>query len=149
LHIDPDDGQLARELDPASFYLPTAEAALVTTTDGGRVVATQQWPSGGRPEKRSRSSAKCSAFAELLRRDRRNRPGSLLESSARRNHAFMLMSPSRSPDEFALPPLTERLLFTFHQEGLYRFACSRHPNAMFQILVLPPTSSRRVVPDRP
>ena len=39
-----------------------------------------------------------------------------------------------------LLPLQETsYVFTFHQEGLYRFACSMHPNAMFgQILVLPP-----------
>ena len=30
-------------------------------------------------------------------------------------------------------------LFTFHEEGLYSFVCSLHPNVMFgQILVLPP-----------
>ena len=40
----------------------------------------------------------------------------------------------------ALPPLKETAyLFTFHEEGLYSFVCSMHPNAMFgQILVLPP-----------
>ena len=56
------------------------------------------------------------------------------------NHAFMLMSPgSEVLMNAALPPLKETAyVFTFHQEGLYRFACSLHPNAMFgQILVLP------------
>ena len=55
----------------------------------------------------------------------------------------MLMSPSSQVlMNSALPPLQETaFVFTFHEEGLYRFACSLHPNAMFgQILVLPATS---------
>ena len=53
----------------------------------------------------------------------------------------MLISPhSQVLMNSALPPLKETAyLFTFHEEGLYSFVCSLHPNAMFgQILVLPP-----------
>jgi len=39
-----------------------------------------------------------------------------------------------------LPPLKETAyVFTFHEEGLFKFVCALHPTVMFgQILVLPP-----------
>ena len=57
------------------------------------------------------------------------------------NHAFMLVGPgSQVLMNVALPPLKEiAYVFSFHEEGLFSFVCSMHPNAMFgQILALPP-----------
>ncbi len=57
------------------------------------------------------------------------------------SHAFMLLGPnSQVLMNTALPPVKETAyVFTFHEEGLFSFVCSLHPNAMFgQILVLPP-----------
>lgn len=56
------------------------------------------------------------------------------------NHTLMLMSPdSEVLMNILLPPLDEvSYVFTFHEEGLFRFVCAMHPTPMNgQILVLP------------
>ena len=56
-------------------------------------------------------------------------------------HDFMLMDPHWSVMmKVALPPLKKTgYVFTFHQEGLFNFACVMHQPAMNgQIVVLPP-----------
>lgn len=145
-------GNLREELDPASFYLPTDEAARVVTvaTNGSPaasvLVQTQRVAvKEGGPKETVETFGEVYAFSPNFFAVHRDEPTRIRFWNLQPddNHAFMLMSPtSQVLMNAALPPLTETgYVFTFHQEGLYRFACSRHPNAMFgQILVLPPTS---------
>lgn len=144
-------GNLNRELNPESFYLPTGEAARVATvTTNGTATADVLVQTQRVAVKESGPKETVERFGEVyafspnffaVHRDEptRIRFWNLQPDD---NHAFMLFSNSRVLMNWPLPPLAETgFVFTFHEEGLYRFACSLHPNAMFgQILVLPPAT---------
>ena len=143
-------GNLNRELNPESFYLPKDEAArVVTVTTNGTanadvLVQTQRVAvkeSG--PKETVERFGEVYAFSPNFFAVHRDEPTRIRFWNLQPddNHAFMLFSPSSQVLMHApLPPLAETgFVFTFHEEGLYRFVCSLHPNAMFgQILVLPP-----------
>jgi len=145
-------GNLHLKLDPESFYLPNDEAArVVTVTTNGEAAAsvlvqTQRVAvkeSG--PKETVEKCGEVYAFSPNFFAVHRDEPTRIRFWNLQPddNHGFMLMSPSSQVlMNSALPPLQETaFVFTFHEEGLYRFACSLHPNAMFgQILVLPATS---------
>lgn len=145
-------GNLGRALDMESYYLPKAEAARVVsvTTNGVAaadvLVQTQRVAvKEGGPKETVEKFGEVYAFSP-------NFFGVHREEATRirfwnlqpdDNHAFMLFGPTGQVlMNTPLPPLVETgFVFTFHEEGLYRFACSLHPNAMFgQILVLPPVA---------
>ena len=146
-------GNLHEAISPESFYLPNAEASrVVTVTTNGRATAsvlvqTQRVAVNETgPQETVAKFGEVYAFspnffAVLREEPTRIRFWNLQPDD---NHAFMLMSPEPHVlMNVALPPLTEvAYVFTFHEEGLYCFVCSRHPNVMFgQILVLPPRAS--------
>ncbi len=145
-------GNLSRELNPESFYLPKDEAArVVTVTTNGAATAdvlvqTQRVAvkeSG--PKETVEKFGEVYAFSPNFFAVHRDEPTKIRFWNLQPddNHAFMLISPrSQVLMHSALPPLRETgYVFTFHEEGLYRFVCSLHPNAMFgQILVLPPAT---------
>jgi plastocyanin len=145
-------GNLHLKLDPESFYLPKGEAARFVTvsTNGAATVAvlvqTQRVAvKEGGPKETVEKFGEVYAFSPNFFAVHRDEPTKLRFWNLQPddNHAFMLMSPSSQVlMNCALPPLEETaFVFTFHVEGLYRFACSLHPNAMFgQILVLPPAT---------
>jgi len=144
------EGNLGQELDPASFYLPNTEASRLVTVSTNAVAATQVLVQTQRvavketgPKETVEKFGEVYAFSPNFFAVHRE------ESTRIRfwnlqpddNHAFMLFGPkSEVLMNTKLLPLQETaFVFTFHEEGLYRFACSLHPNAMFgQILVLPP-----------
>ena len=143
-------GNLSQGLNPASFYLPDAEASrLVTVTTNGPAAASVLVQTQRVAVKETGPKETVDKFGEVyafspnffaVHRDEgtRIRFWNLQPDD---NHAFMLVGPgSKVLMNAALPPLQETAyVFTFHEEGLYSFVCSRHPNAMFgQILVLPP-----------
>jgi plastocyanin len=144
------EGNLHQELDPASFYLPNAEASRVVSvaTNGTAaaqvLVQTQRVAvKEGGPKETVEKFGEVYAFSPNFFAVHRDEPTKIRFWNLQPddNHGFMLMSPtSQVLMNSHLPPLAETAwVFTFHQEGLYRFACSLHPNAMFgQILVLPP-----------
>lgn len=146
-------GNLQHELDPGSFYLPNAEAARVVTvaTNGTAainiLVQTQRVAvKEGGPKETVAKFGEVYAFSPNFFAVHRDEPTRIRFWNLQPddNHAFMLFnSDSQVLMHAALPPLEETgFVFTFHEEGLYRFACSLHPNAMFgQILVLPPHPS--------
>ncbi len=138
------------KLDPESFYLPTGDAArVVTVTANGPAAAsvlvqTQRVAvkETGPPETVEKFG-EVYAFSPNFFAVHREEPTKIRFWNLQPddNHAFMLLSPSSQVlMNSALPPLEETAyVFAFHEEGLFRFACSLHPNAMFgQILVLPP-----------
>lgn len=143
-------GNLNHELNPESFYLPTGEAArVVTVTTNGTATAdvlvqTQRVAvKEGGPKETVERFGEVYAFSPNFFAVHRDEPTKIRFWNLQPddNHAFMLISPrSQVVMHSALPPLQETgYVFTFHEEGLYRFVCSLHPNAMFgQILVLPP-----------
>jgi plastocyanin len=145
-------GNLNRELNPESFYLPKDEAArVVTVTTNGTTAAdvlvqTQRVAvKEGGPKETVERFGEVYAFSPNFFAVHRDEPTRIRFWNLQPddNHAFMLFSPdSQVLMNSPLPPLVETgFVFTFHEEGLYRFACSLHPNAMFgQILVLPPVS---------
>lgn len=143
-------GNLSRELDPASFYLPNAAASrVVTVATNGAAAATILVQTHRVAVKETGPKETVEKFGEVyafspnffaVHRDEptRIRFWNLQPDD---NHGFMLMSPrAQVLMSVLLPPLKETAyVFTFHEEGLYSFVCSLHPNAMFgQILVLPP-----------
>ena len=142
-------GNLGQELGRESFYLPKDDAArVVTVTTNGTptasvLVQTQRVAvKEGGPKETVEKFGEVYAFSPNFFAVHRDEPTRIRFWNLQPddNHAFMLMSPgSEVLMNAALPPLKETAyVFTFHQEGLYRFACSLHPNAMFgQILVLP------------
>jgi plastocyanin len=142
-------GNLHLKLDPESFYLPKDEAArVVTVTTNGAATAsvlvqTQRVAvNEGGPRETVEKFGEVYAFSPNFFAVHQDEPTRIRFWNLQPddNHAFMLMSPSSQVlMNSALPPLEETAyVFTFHEEGLYRFACSLHPNAMFgQILVLP------------
>ncbi|MGN6643193.1 MAG: hypothetical protein ACTHKU_09335, partial [Verrucomicrobiota bacterium] len=145
-------GNLSRELNPESFYLPKDEAArVVTVTTNGIpaadvLVQTQRVAvkeSG--PKETVERFGEVYAFSPNFFAVHRDEPTQIRFWNLQPddNHAFMLFSPnSQVLMNSPLPPLAETgFVFTFHEEGLFRFACSLHPNATFgQILVLPPST---------
>ncbi len=142
-------GNLHQELEPASFYLPNAEASRLVTvstngTAGAQVLVQTQRVAVKEtgPKETVEKFGEVYAFSPnffAVHRDEATRIR-FWNLQPDDNHAFMLMNPkSEVLMNAALPPLKETaFVFTFHEEGLYSFVCSMHPNAMFgQILVLP------------
>lgn len=144
-------GNLDRELVQESFYMPKGEAArIVTVTTNGPAAASVLVQTQRVAVKESGPKETVEKFGEVyafspnffaVHRDEptRIRFWNLQPDD---NHAFMLFGPNGEVlMNTALLPLQETAyVATFHREGLFRFACSLHPNAMFgQILVLPPT----------
>lgn len=148
-------GNLHQELDPASFYLPNAEASRVVSVTTNGVAAAQVLVQTQRvavketgPKETVEKFGEVYAFSPNFFAVHRDEPTRIRFWNLQPddNHGFMLMSPtSQVLMNSHLPPLKETgWVFTFHQEGLYRFACSMHPNAMFgQILVLPPVTPQK------
>lgn len=143
-------GNLHQGLDPASFYLPSGEATkLVTVSSNGPAMATVLVQTQRVAVKETGPKETVEKFGEVyafspnffaVHRDEATlvRFWNLQPDD---NHGFMLFGPnSEVLMNVRLPPLEETAyLLTFHQEGLYRFACSLHPRVMFgQILALPP-----------
>lgn len=143
-------GNLDHALVPESFYLPRGEAARVVTvaTNGPAsasvLVQTQRVAvNESGPKETVAKFGEVYAFSPNFFAVHRDEPTRIRFWNLQPddNHAFMLFGPgSEVLMNSALRPLQETAyVFTFHHEGLYRFACSLHPNAMFgQILVLPP-----------
>ena len=143
-------GNLHQEPSPESFYLPNAEASRVVTVATNGVVAANIVVQTQRvavnetgPKETVVKFGEVYAFSPNFFAVYRDEPIMIRFWNLQPddNHAFMLISPSKQVlMNLALPPLKETAyVFTFHEEGLYSFLCSRHPNAMFgQILVLPP-----------
>ncbi len=145
-------GNLNQKLNPESFYLPRGEAAQVVTvstngTAGVQVLVQTQRVAVNEtgPKETVEKFGEVYAFSPnffAVHREEATRIR-FWNLQPDDNHAFMLMSPkSQVLMNAALPPLKETAwVFTFHEEGLYHFVCSMHPNAMFgQILVLQPKS---------
>ena len=143
-------GNLGQELRPESFYLPNAEASRVVSvaTNGvasasilvqmHRVAVKETGPKETVEKFGEVYSFSPNFFAVHRDEATKIRFWNLQPDD---NHAFMLLGPgSQVLMNSALPPLKETAyVFTFHEEGLFSFVCSMHPNAMFgQILVLPP-----------
>jgi plastocyanin len=143
-------GNLKQELNPATYYLPKGDAAKVVTVSTNGTAAVQVLVETQRvavketgPKQTVAKFGEVYAFSPNFFAVHRDEATKIrfLNLQPDDNHAFMLMSPrSQVLMHAALPPLQETAyLFTFHQEGLYSFVCSMHPNAMFaRILVLPP-----------
>jgi plastocyanin len=143
-------GNLHQGLSPESFYLPNAEASRVVSVATNGVAAANIQVQTHRvavketgPEETVEKSREVYAFSSDFFAVHREEPTRIHVWNLQPddNHAFMLISPrSQVLMNSALPPLKETAyLFTVHEEGLYSFVCSLHPNAMFgQILVLPP-----------
>jgi plastocyanin len=148
-------GNLHQELNPASFYLPNAEASRVVSVTTNGVAAAQVLVQTQRvavketgPKETVEKFGEIYAFSPNFFAVHKDEPTRIRFWNLQPddNHGFMLMSPNSQVLMNAhLPPLEETgWVFTFHQEGLYRFACSMHPNAMFgQILVLPPVTPQK------
>jgi plastocyanin len=147
-------GNLGQELHPESFYLPNAEASRVVTVTTNvpaeanilvqthRVAVKETGPNETVEKFGEVYSFSPNFFAVHRDEATKIRFWNLQPDD---NHAFMLQGPgSQVLMNSALPPLKETAyVFTFHEEGLYNFVCSMHPNAMFgQILVLPPRAPR-------
>jgi plastocyanin len=136
-------------VDPASFYLPGEHAARVVTVSTNDTAAAQVLVQTqrvavkeGGPEETVEKFGEVYAFSPNFFAVHRDEPTKIRFWSLQPddNHGFMLFDPSSEVlMNVVLPPLKETAyVVTFHQEGLFRFACSLHPNAMFgQILVLP------------
>lgn len=143
-------GNLNHELHAESFYLPNEEAArFVTVTTNGPasadvLVQTQRVAvKETGPRETVEKFGEVYAFSPNFFAVHRDEPTRVRFWNLQPddNHAFMLFNASSQVLMHApLPPVAETaFVFTFHAEGLYRFACSLHPSAMFgQILVLPP-----------
>ena len=144
------EGNLGQELHPESFYLPNREASrVVTVTTNGTAPASILVQTHRVAVKETGPKETVEKFGEVyafspnffaVHRDEATRIR-FWNLQPDDSHAFMLISPrSQVLMNSALPPLKETAyVFTFHEEGLYSFVCSLHPNAMFgQILVLPP-----------
>jgi plastocyanin len=145
-------GNLGQELHPEAFYLPGAEASRVVSVATNGVAAANILVQTHRvavketgPKETVEKFGEVYAFSPNFFAVHREEPTRIRFWNLQPddNHAFMLISPrSQVLMHSALPPLKETgYVFTFHEEGLYSFVCSLHPNAMFgQILVLPPRS---------
>ena len=143
-------GNLHQELDPKSFYLPNEEASRVVTVATNGAAAASILVQTHRvavketgPKETVEKFGEVYAFSPNFFAVHRDEPTRIRFWNLQPddNHGFMLMSPrSQILMNSMLPPLQETAyVFTFHEEGVYGFVCSLHPNAMFgQILVLPP-----------
>ncbi len=143
-------GNMHRELSPDSFYLPNAEASRVVTVATNGVVRANILVQTHRaavnetgPKETVGRFGEVYAFSPNFFAVCREEPTMIRFWNLQPddNHDFMLIDPhSRVLLSVLLPPLKETsYVFTFHEEGLYRFVCSFHPSAMYgQILVLPP-----------
>ncbi len=151
-------GNLREELNPESYYLPNAEASRLVTVATNGVTAADILVQTQRvavketgPRETLEKFGEVYAFSPNFLAVHRDEPTRIRFWNLQPddNHAFMLVGPaSQVLMNVALPPLTETAyVFTFHEGGLYRFVCSRHPNAMFgQILVLPPQAQSEFRP---
>ena len=145
-------GNLGEEVHPESFYLPNADASrLVTVTTNGLAAATVLVHTHRVAVKETGPKETVKRFGEVYSFSpnffavHRDEPTKVRFWNLQPddNHSFMLVGPgSQVLMNSQLRPLTETAyVFIFHQEGLYSFVCSFHPNAMFgQVLVLPPVS---------
>jgi plastocyanin len=145
-------GNLLQELHPESFYLPNAEASrVVTVATNGTAAASILVQTHRVAVKETGPKETVEKFGEVYAFSPNFFAVHREESTRIRfwnlqpddNHGFMLMGPrSQILMNSLLSPLQETsYLFTFHEEGLFSFVCSLHPNAMFgQILVLPPVA---------
>ena len=145
-------GNMGQELDPKSFYLPRGDAAGVVTVSTNGPAAAQVLVQTQRvavketgPQETVQQFGEVYAFSPNFFAVHRDEPTRIRFWNLQPDdhHGFMLFSPnSQVLMNAVLPPLQETAyVFTFHEEGLFRFACSLHPKAMFgQILVLPPSS---------
>ena len=143
-------GNLGQELHPESDHLPDAEASRVVSVATNGVASANILVQTHRvavketgPKETVEKFGEVYAFSPNFFAVHREEPTKIRFWNLQPddNHAFMLISPrSQVFMNSALPPLKETAyLFTFHEEGLYSFVCSLHPNVMFgQILVLPP-----------
>jgi plastocyanin len=143
-------GNLHRELDMESFYLPDAQVSrVVSLTTNGVAAATilvqthRAAVKEGGPKETVEKFGEVYAFSPTffaVHRDEATRIR-FWNLQPDDNHAFMLIDPhSQVLMNAWLPPLRETAyVFTFHQEGLFKFVCALHPTPMTgQILVLPP-----------
>jgi hypothetical protein len=145
-------GNLGQTLVPESFYLPKDDAARIVTVSTNGPATAQVLVQTQRvavketgPKETVTKFGEVYAFSPNFFAVHRDEPTRIRFWNLQPddNHGFMLLSPgSQVLMNAALPPLQETVfVFSFHEEGLFRFACSFHPNAMFgQILVLPATS---------
>ncbi len=145
-------GNLRHQLDPASYYLPNAEAArVVTVTTNGaftaRVLVQTHRVAVNEtgPKETVKKFGEVYAFSPNFFAVHRDEPTQIRFWNLQPddNHAFMLIDPgSQVLMSALLRPLEETsYVFTFHQEGLFSFVCALHPSVMWgQILVLPPKS---------
>ncbi len=145
-------GNLNKQLDMASFYLPNAEASrVVSVTTNGPVAATILVQTHAVAEKETGPKETVAKFGEVYAFSPtffavyRDEPTMIRfwNLQADDNHDFMLIDPqSHVLMNVLLPPLKETAyVFTFHQEGLFNVICAMHlPSMNAQILVLPPRS---------
>ncbi len=143
-------GNLGRELTPESFYMPNAEASrLVSVTTNRTAAATiivqthRAAVKEGGPKETIEKFGEVYAFSPNFFAVRKDEPTLIRFWNLQPddNHTFMLIDPNGQVlMNILLPPLVETAyVFTFHQEGLFTFACAMHPPGMTgQILVLPP-----------
>ena len=146
-------GNLHHELDPASYYLPNAEASRVVsvatngTATANLLVQTHRVAvKETGPKETVEKFGEVYAFSPSFLAVHRDEPTRIRFWNLQPddNHAFMLIDPhSQVLMSALLPPLQEiSYVFTFHEEGLFSFVCTLHPSVMWgQILVLPPRSS--------
>ena len=146
-------GNLHHELDPGSFYLPSAEGSRVVSvaTNGVGVanilVQTQRVAvKEGGPKETIEKFGEVYAFSPNFFAAHRDEPTQIRFWNLQPddNHAFMLIGPQGQVlMNIWLPPLKDTAyVFTFHREGLFNFVCALHPAVMFgQILVLPPRTA--------
>jgi plastocyanin len=143
-------GNMDREINPASYYLPDADASRVVsvTTNGvaraNIVVQTHRVAVNETgPKETIEKFGEVYGFSPNFFAVHRDEPTMIRFWNLQPddNHDFMLIDPhSRVLMSVLLPPLKETAyLFTFHEEGLFSFVCAMHPAGMAgQILVLPP-----------
>ncbi len=143
-------GNMEEKLDMTSFYLPNAQASRVVSVTTNGVVSANVLVQTHRvavnetgPMETVEKFGEVYAFSPNFFAAHREEPTRIRFWNLQPddNHAFMLMDPrSQVLMNLWLPPLKETsYIFTFHEEGLFSFVCTRHPTTMFgQILVLPP-----------
>lgn len=142
-------GNLHQTVAPKAFYLPNAEASQIVSVSTNQLAAveipvhTQRVAvKEGGPRETIERFGEVYAFVPSFFAVHRNEPTRIRFRNLQPDdhHGFMLMDPrGRVLMNLWLPPLEElSYVFTFHEEGLYRFVCSFHPTVMWgQLLVLP------------
>lgn len=136
--------------DETPTYLPTAAASrIVSVTEKGQAAARVVVLTQGAaiketgPKAAVRKFGEVYAFSPTFIAVHRDEPTQITFWNLQPDddHDFMLMDPHWNVMmKVMLPALKETsYVFTFHQEGLFNFACVMHQPAMNgQILVLPP-----------